>query len=100
MCFRPKVKSDPAYIYLFITQINTPATAELARTNAKKGDEKERTKKKGIEVQREKKERNREWVPIPATLDHSVGLNDAQGSYGKPILFSPGLQDSYREFAF
>ena len=71
MCFRPKVKSDPAYIYLFITQINTPATAELARTNAKKGDEKERTKKKGIEVQREKPP-TPTWA-IDALIDEQTG---------------------------
>ena len=37
----------------------------------------------------EQKERNWEWVPNPATLDHSVASYDAQGSYGEPIIFTP-----------
>ena len=38
--------------------------------------------------QKKEKERNREQVPNPATLDYSVASYDAQGSYGEPILFT------------
>ena len=35
-----------------------------------------------------KRKRNREWVPNPATLDHSFTSYDVQGSYGEPMLFT------------
>ena len=83
-----------------------------ARINAKKGEKKEvkRWKKKGSRQRakpctptsaidaligeeeqtggerREKKERNRERVSNPPTLDPSVSSYDPQGSYGEPIL--------------
>ena len=38
---------------------------------------------------REQKGGNREQVPNPATLDHSVTSYDMQGSYGEAILFTP-----------
>ena len=46
--------------------------------------------KSRTEKRRLQKERNREWVPNPATLDHSVTSYDKQGSYGEPFLFVPG----------
>ena len=46
--------------------------------------------KSRTENRREEKERNRERDPNPATLDHSVTSYDAQGSFSKPILFTPG----------
>ena len=45
--------------------------------------------KSRMENRREQKERNREWVRNPSTLDHSVASYDAQGSDIEPILFNP-----------
>ena len=42
----------------------------------------------GDEEQKKEKQRNREWVLNPATLDQSVVSYDAQGSYGEPINFT------------
>ena len=39
--------------------------------------------------QKRTKRRNREGVPNPATLNHSVSSYDEQEPYGKPILFTP-----------
>ena len=46
--------------------------------------------KSRMEKRREQKERKRERVSNPATLDHLVASYDTQGSYGEPILFTPG----------
>ena len=42
--------------------------------------------KNRMENRKEQKERNREWVPNPATLDHLAVSYDPHGSYGRPIL--------------
>ena len=52
-------------------------------TDALTGDEEQNEK------QKRKKEKNRERVPNPTTLDHSVASYDTQGSYGHPILLTP-----------
>ena len=44
--------------------------------------------KNRLENRREQKERSREQVPSPATLEHSVASYDAQGLYSEPILFT------------
>ena len=81
----------------------------MARISAKEREARIKKKKKGIERHRVKyptpsqtidvltgdeeqnrkqkrRKRNRERVPNPAILDHSVASYDAQGSYGEPIL--------------
>ena len=50
-------------------------------TDALIGDEEQSGKQK-------KKKKNREQVPNPDTLDHSVTSYDAQGSYGELIRFT------------
>ena len=45
-----------------------------------------------IEDEEQKKERNRERVPNPTTLDHLVVAYNLHGSYGWAILNSPHLQ--------
>ena len=47
-------------------------------------------RKSRMENRREQKERNGAR-PNPATMDHPVALNEAEGSYGEPILFTPSL---------
>ena len=43
---------------------------------------------------REKKERKRERVPNPATLDHSVTSYNVRGLYGEPLRSNPNRQHS------
>ena len=54
------------------------ATDELIGDEERNGNQK-----------KEKKERNRERVPNPATLDNSVAFYDPYASYGGPILLIP-----------
>ena len=77
--------------------------AELARINAKERETRRVKKRKGIEAPRVKhptpsqaidtikgeeerngrEKKNRERVPNPVNLDHSVAYYDPQGSYGE-----------------
>ena len=41
----------------------------------------------------QKKKKKQEWVPNPATLDHSVASYNVKGSYGEPILFNPAHRE-------
>ena len=56
--------------------------------DARIGDEEQNGKQEG-------KRKNREWVPKPATQDHSVASYDAQRSYGEPILFTSPAHRGY-----
>ena len=47
---------------------------------------------------RKTEERNREWDPNPATLDHSVTSYNPHGSYGEPIfLLAPPAHTGRRD---
>ena len=60
-------------------KVQVKPTTSTRPIDALIGDEEQKGKQK-----KEQKGRNREQVPSPVTMDHSVVSYDPQGSYGKP----------------